>query len=102
MRASQSRRRANPRIDLFADFDWAGWLRPKSNCTEPTADAWNVYSAKLQSRHDLTGDGYPEYLLIGQCPGPTSAWPQVIYAVDGFSEPSNPRLIGTFDEDYWH
>jgi len=21
--------------------------------------------------------------------------------VDGFSEPSNPRLIGTFDEDYW-
>jgi hypothetical protein len=91
----------DPRIDLFEGFDWPGWLRPKSNCIEKSSAAWNVYSAKLLLRHDLTGDGYAEYILVGECPSSTSRWPQVVYIVDGLSEPSNPRLIGTFDDDYW-
>ena len=81
--------------------DCAAWLRSKSDCVEESAAAWNVYSAKLLPRYDLTGDGYAEYILVGECPGPTSRWPQVVYVVDGFSEPSSPRLIGTFDDDYW-
>jgi hypothetical protein len=96
--ANQAR---DPRIDVFADYDWARWLRPKSGCTPQTGESWNVYDAKLLSRQEVTGDNYADYILMGRCPSPTSSWPEVVYVVDGASQPDQPRMIGKFDDYYW-
>lgn len=95
------RQARDPRIDVFADFDWALWLRPKSSCIPEGDEAWNVYEARVLARADVTGDTYPDYIVRGECPGATSSWPEVVYVIDGSSDERDPRLLGTFDDDYW-
>jgi len=61
-----------------------------------------VYSAILVQRQDITGDGYADYLILGECPSPTSSWPQIVFVVDGASDPAAPRLLGRLGtKDYF-
>lgn len=82
-------------------YDWATYLRPKSSCTKKTSDGWNTYDARLLDRVDVTNDGYLDYLVWGRCPGPTSAWPEMLFVIDGASERRSPHVLGLLADDYW-
>lgn len=96
-----TRQARDPRYDPFAGYDWSPWLLPSMSC-DPELVEQSGFRASVELRTDLTGDGAPDYVLVGQCPASTSAWPIQVTVADGAARPGQPRGLGSVSgQEYW-
>jgi hypothetical protein len=88
-----------PEPDRLANVDWSGFL---AHC--PIGEA-RGYGMKIDEvvKGEVTGDRYPETLVIDSCESPTSSNAQTVEVFDGSSDPAAPRKLGILmvdDPDY--
>jgi hypothetical protein len=93
----------DPRYDPLDGFNWATWLQARLGC-DPELLKVDRVTARVRLRTDLTGDGAPEWVVVGECPYITSAWPLVVEVIDGRSDTATggPKALGRVGGDfYW-
>lgn len=85
--------------DRLVDVDWTKFL---SRCPigEPRG-----FGMKIDEiiKGEVTGDRYPDTLVVDSCDSPTASNPQMVEVFDGSSDPASPRRLGILlerDPDY--
>jgi len=88
-----------PQPDRLANVDWPRFL---AHC--PIGEALG-YGMKIDEvvKGEVTGDGFPDTLIVDSCESPTASNPQTVEIFDGNSDPAAPRKLGILmakDPDY--
>jgi hypothetical protein len=89
----------SPEPDRLANVDWKAFL---AHC--PIGEA-RGFGMKIDNvlKAEVTGDRFPDTLIIDSCDSPTSSNPQTVEIFDGGSDPGAPRKLGVLmagDPDY--